>query len=142
MAIRKPDILINAILSIQNNERGDIALGLATVLANLSEIQDKTVLYKLKKLKENCYKGLSLDECLEIYSMYRNVDPFSYIYVDGLNIRIRLLDLKGAFRDLFYKILDYVLNIDFSGEYGIGINSEDEEKIYSKIQGALSGQSG
>lgn len=140
MAIRKPEILVNAILSLENNERGDIALGLAIVLANLSDINDNKTLEKLKKLKDNCYEGLSLDECLEIYSMYKNVDPFTYIFVDGLNIKIRLLDLKGAFRDLYYKILDYVLNIDFSGEYGIGIDSEEEEKILTKIQGALSGK--
>lgn len=139
--IRKPEILVTAILSLENNERGDIALGLATVLANLSEINDEKTLAKLQLLKADCYKGLSLDECLELYSMYKNVNPFVSIFIDGLNIKFRLLDLKGAFRDMYYKILDYILNIDFSGEYGIGVTDEEEQKIYAKIQRGLSGQS-
>ncbi len=140
MVIRKPDILVNAILSLENNERGDIALGLATVLANLSEINDEKVLEKLRLLKADCYKGLSLDECLELYSMYKDVNPFVYIFVDGLNIRFRLLDLKGAFRDMYYKILDYILNIDFGSDYGIGAKGDDEKNIYDNLKGALVGK--
>ena len=137
MAIRKPEILVSAILSLENNERGDIALGLATVLANLSDINDEKTLKKLNALKVNFYRGLSLDECLEIYSMYRDTNPFAEIFVDGLNIKIRLLDLKGAFRDMYYKILDYILNIDFSGEYAIGATGKDEKDLYADIKKVL-----
>ena len=138
MVIRKPDILVSAILSLENNERSDIALGLAQVLANLTEIDDQKTLKKLKKLKENCYKGLSLDECLELYSMYKNINPSVNIYVDGLNLKFRLLDLKGAFRDMYYKIIDYVLNIDFGADYGIGVSGEEEQKLYENIKRGLS----
>jgi len=140
MAIRKPEILINAILNVDNNERSDVALGLAIVLSNLSEINDAVTKGKLEALKKDCFRGLSLDECLELYSIYRSTDPFKEIFVDGLNLRFRLLDLKGAFRDLYYKVIDYVLNIDFGADYSIGSNTNDADEIFKNLKGALVGK--
>jgi len=137
MAIRKPEMLVQAILNIDNNERSDVALGLATVLSNLSEISDEKTNKKLLKLKSNCYKGLSLDECLEIYLMYRHINPFKEIFIDGLNVKIRIVDLKGAFRDLYYKVVDYVLNIDFGSDYSIGSNNEDATELFKNLKGGL-----
>ena len=140
MAIRKPEILINAILNVDNNERSDVALGLAIVLSNLSEINDAVTKGKLEALKKDCFRVLSLDECLELYSIYRSIDPFKEIFVDGLNLRFRLLDLKGAFRDLYYKVIDYVLNIDFGADYSIGSNTNDADEIFKNLKGALVGK--
>lgn len=134
MAIRKPEILIQAILGVDNNERSDVALGLAVVLSNLSEVNDQSTREKLQALKKDCFRGLSLDECLELYYMYRSINPFKEIYVDGLNLRFRIVDLKGAFRDLYYKVIDFVLNIDFDSDYSIG--TDENLALFKKLGGA------
>lgn len=140
MAIKKPELLLQSILSLDNNERADVALGLATVLTRLGELNDEETAKKLELLKKDCYKGLSLDECLEIYNRYREINPFKKIYIERLDIEIRLVDLKGAFRDIYYKIIDYVMNIDFGTDYAIGVKGEDDEELFDKLKRGLSGK--
>ncbi len=135
MAIRKGEILIHAIMALDPNE-AEKAVGWGKILCNLNDVNEPEVLKKLEVIEENCYNGMSLSECKEIFDMYINEGLNKKIYHEITNRHFKIIDLRTAIKKIYFKVCDFVMNIDYDMEYSIGLTG-DEKKYADYDEGKI-----
>ncbi len=131
MAIRKVEILLNSIMNLRPSVDADIAVGLAKVLCNQNEVNDPATLEKLVKIESNCLKGLTLSECKALYERYFDEGLTIQIYHEEKDIRVSISELRKSFEEIYYKVIDFVMNLDYDQDYNIG-SSRKEREIFDK----------
>ncbi len=126
MAIRKGEILIHAIMALDPAE-AEKAVGWGKILCNLNDVNEPEVLNKLEKLEENCFNGISLSESKEIYDNYIFEGLNKKVYHETTNQHFKVMDLRTAIKKIYFKVCDFVMNIDYDLEYNIGLTGDEKK---------------